>query len=207
MLVSVATAVAAAAAVAVAAAVAAAAVAVAAATIAAAAVTVAAAAVAVAAAAAAAVVAAAAAVAAVAAVVAAAALAALAAVAVVAPAVLAALDTSTAAKTSAAWLARRTPRPQALPSPTGLCAGPPAGRPPDGVRTTQLLGTRAGGLRCDAQAGPCQACSRRSSCALATGLLLVLRARMPAPPPAFGEDGGRAARQWRRYTSICGQRR
>jgi len=61
-----------------------------------------------------------------------AAVAAVAAVAVVAPAVLA----SSASQTSAAWLARRTPGPQALPSPTGLCAGPPAGRPPDGVRTT-----------------------------------------------------------------------
>jgi hypothetical protein len=111
---------------------------------------------------------------------------------VVALAVLAALAASTASQTSAAWLARRTPRPQALPSPTGLCAGPPAGRPPDGVRTTQLLVTRAGGLRCDAQAGPCQACSRRSSCALTTGLLLVLRAGVPAPSKAFGEDGVRA---------------
>ena len=115
--------------------------------------------------------------------------AAVAAVAVVAPAVLAALAARTASQTSAAWLARRTPGPQAVPSPTGLCAGAPAGRPPDGVCTTQLLGTRVGGLRCDAQAGPCQACSRRSSCVLATGLLHVLRVRVPAPPPAFGEDG------------------
>jgi hypothetical protein len=112
-------------------------------------------------------------------------IAAVAAVAVV----LAALAARTASQTSAAWLARRTPGPQAVPSPTGLCAGAPAGRPPDGVCTTQLLGTRVGGLRCDAQAGPCQASSRRSSCALATGLLLVLRVRVPAPPPAFGEDG------------------
>ena len=106
---------------------------------------------------------------------------------VVALAILAAAGTTS--QTSAAWLARRTPRPQALPPPTGLCAGAPAGRPPDGVCTTQLLGTRVGGLRCDAQAGPCQACSRRSSCALATGVLLVLRAGVPAPPEAFGEDG------------------
>ena len=113
---------------------------------------------------------------------------------VVALAVLAALGASTASQTSAAWLARRTPRPQALPSPAGLCARPPAGRPPDGVRTTQLLGTRAGGLRCDAHASPYKACSRRSSCALATGVLPILRARVPAPPEAFGEDGGRATR-------------
>ena len=106
----------------------------------------------------------------------------------------AARTASTASQTSAAWLARRAPGPQALPSPTGLCAGAPAGRPPDGVRATQLLGTRAGGLPCDAEAGPCEACKRRSSCALATYVHLVLRAGVPATPPAFGEDGERAAR-------------
>ena len=104
--------------------------------------------------------------------------------------VLFAVFSRTASKTSAAWLARRTPRAQALPSPTGLRAGAPAGRQPDGVRTAQLLGARAGGMRCDAHAGPHQACSRRSSCALATGVLLVLRARVPAPPEAFGKDWG-----------------
>ena len=104
-----------------------------------------------------------------------------------------ALAASTASQTSAAWLARRAPGPQALPSPTGLCAGAPAERPPDGVRTTQLLGTRAGGLPCDAEAGPCEACRRRSSCALATYVHLVLRAGVPAPSKAFVEDGARAA--------------
>ena len=108
----------------------------------------------------------------------------------VAPAILAALAASTATQTSAAWLACRTPGPQALPSPKGLCAGAPAGRPTDSARTTKLLGARAGGLRCDAQAGPYQACTRRSSCALATGLLLILRAGVPAPPQGFAEDGG-----------------
>ena len=103
---------------------------------------------------------------------------------------LAALAASTASQTSAAWLACRTPGPQALPSPKGLCAGAPAGRPTDSARTTKLLGARAGGLRCDAQAGPYQACTRRSSCALATGLLLILRAGVPAPPQGFAEDGG-----------------
>ena len=93
-------------------------------------------------------------------------------------------------------MAHRTPRPQALSSPTGLFAGAPAGRSADGVRTTQLLGTRAGWLRCDAaHAGPCQASTRSSSCALAAGMLVVLRAGVPAPPQAVGEDGERAAGQ------------
>ena len=108
--------------------------------------------------------------------------AAVAAADVVAPAVLAALSARTDSQTSASWLARRTPGPQALPSPTGLCAGAPAGRPPDSVRTSELLCIRAGGLHCNTHAGPCQACSRPSSCALAAGLHLVLRAGMPAPP-------------------------
>ena len=109
--------------------------------------------------------------------------------------VLAELAASSASQTSAAWLVRRAPGPQTLPSPTGLCAGAPAGRPSNCVRTTQLLGTRAGGLRCDAEAGPRETCIRRSSCALTTYLLRVLRAGVPAPPHAFGEDGGeRAAR-------------
>ena len=116
-------------------------------------------------------------------------------VAAIALTVLAALAASSASQTSAAWLARRAPGPQTLPSPTGLCAGAPAGRPSNCVRTTQLLGTRAGGLRCDAEAGPRETCIRRSSCALTTYLLRVLRAGVPAPPHAFGEDGGeRAAR-------------
>ena len=115
-------------------------------------------------------------------------------VAAIALTLLAALAASPASQTSAAWLARRAPGPQTVPSPTGLCAAAPAGRPPNSVRTTQLLGTRAGGLRCDSQAGPCQACIRRSSCALTTYLLRVLRAGVPAPPQAFGEDGERAAR-------------
>jgi hypothetical protein len=115
-------------------------------------------------------------------------------VAAIALTLLAALAARSASQTSAAWLARRAPGPQTVPSPTGLCAGAPAGWPPNSVRTTQLLGTRAGGLPCDAEAGPCQACSRHSSCALTTGLLLVLRAGVPAPSKAFGEDGERAAR-------------
>jgi len=87
-------------------------------------------------------------------------------------------------------LARRTRRPQALSSSTGLCAGAPAGRSADGVCTTQLLGTRAGWLRCDAaQAGPCQASTRSSSCALAAGVHVVLRAGVPALPQAISEDG------------------
>ena len=104
--------------------------------------------------------------------------------------VLAELAASSASQTSAAWLVRRAPGPQTLPSPTGLCAGAPAGWLPNCVRTTQLLSTRAGGLRCDAKAGPREACIRRSSCDLTPYLLLVLRARVPAPPEAFGEDGG-----------------
>ena len=93
-------------------------------------------------------------------------------------------------------LAHRPPRPQALPSPTGLCAGAPAGRSADSVRTTQLLGTSAGRLRCDAaQAGPSQACTRSSGCSLAAGMLVVLRAGVPALPQAVGEDGERAAGQ------------
>ena len=93
-------------------------------------------------------------------------------------------------------LARRAPRPQALPSPTGLCAGFPAGRSADSVRTTELLGTRAGRLHCDAaQAGPSQACTRSSGCSPAAGMLVVLRAGVPALPQAVGEDGERAAGQ------------
>ena len=115
-------------------------------------------------------------------------------VAAIALTLLAALAASSASQTSAAWLARRAPGPQTLPSPTGLCAGAPAGRPSNCVRTTQLLGTRAGGLRCDAEAGPRETCIRRSSCALTTYLLRVLRAGVPAPPQAFGEDRERAAR-------------
>ena len=93
-------------------------------------------------------------------------------------------------------MAHRTPRPQALSSPTGLFAGAPAGRSADGVRTTQLLGTRAGWLRCDAaHAGPCQACTRSSSCALAAGMLVVFRAGVPASLQAVGEGGERAARE------------
>ena len=93
-------------------------------------------------------------------------------------------------------MAHRTPRPQALSSPTGLFAGAPAGRSADGVRTTQLLGTRAGWLRCDAaHAGPCKACTRSSSCALAAGMLVVFRAGVPASLQAVGEGGERAARE------------
>ena len=41
-----------------------------------------------------------------------------------------------AAQTGSAWLGSRgNPRSSAVPSPPGLCAGPPAGRPPDGVCT------------------------------------------------------------------------
>ena len=100
------------------------------------------------------------------------------------------LFTGTKVNGAALRLARRTRRPQALSSSTGLCAGAPAGRSADGVCTTQLLGTRAGWLRCHAaQAGPCQASTRSSSCALAAGVHVVLRAGVPALPQAVSEDG------------------
>ena len=80
---------------------------------------------------------------------------------------------SAAAQTGSAWLDDRgTPRSPAVPSAPGLCAGPPAGRPPDGVRTAQLLGTRASGLRRRAQACSSEARARSSSGALAASVLL-----------------------------------
>ena len=101
-----------------------------------------------------------------------------------------------AAQTGSAWLGSRgTPRSTAVPSPPGLCAGPPAGRPPDGVRTAQLLGTRASGLRRRAQACSSEARARSQSCALAASVLLEQRDRMPAPAQACGEDGERATGQ------------
>jgi hypothetical protein len=99
------------------------------------------------------------------------------------------------AQTGSAWLGvRGTERDcsPAVPSPAGLCARPPAWRPPDGVRTAQLLGTRASGLRRHAQARPGEARTRSQSCALAAGVPLEQRDRMPAPAQANGEDGRRA---------------
>jgi hypothetical protein len=66
-----------------------------------------------------------------------------------------------------AWLDARGTRSSAVPTPAGLCARPPAGRPPDVVRTAQLLGTRASGLRRRAQACSSEARARSQSCALA----------------------------------------
>jgi hypothetical protein len=78
------------------------------------------------------------------------------------------------AQTSAAWLGfRGTPRSPTVPSPPGLCAGPPAGRPPDGVHTAQLLGTGASGLRRHAQARPREARTGRPSGAPAASVLLL----------------------------------
>jgi hypothetical protein len=80
---------------------------------------------------------------------------------------------STAAQTGSAWLGSRgNPRSPAVPSPPGLCAGPPAGRPPDGVRTAQLLGTGASGLRRHAQACSSKARTGSPSGALAASVLL-----------------------------------
>ena len=83
----------------------------------------------------------------------------------------------------------------AFPSLAGLCARPPARRPPDGVRTAQLLGTRASGLCRHAQAGPREARTRSQSCALAAGVLLEQRDRMPSPAQTSGKDGERATGQ------------
>ena len=79
-----------------------------------------------------------------------------------------------AAQTDSAWLGfRGTPRSPAVPSPPGLCAGPPAGRPPDGVSTAQLLGTGASGLCRHAQARACEARTGSPSGALAASVLLL----------------------------------
>jgi hypothetical protein len=103
---------------------------------------------------------------------------------------------SAAAQTSSAWLGfRGTPRSPAVPSPAGLCARPPAGRPPDSVRTAQLLGTGASGLRRRSQACSSEARARSQSCVLAASVLLEQRDRMPAPAQACGEDGERATGQ------------
>ena len=102
------------------------------------------------------------------------------------------------AQTGSAWLgARGTERncSPAVPSAAGLCARPPAWRPPDGVRTAQLLGTRASGLRRHAQACSSKARTRSQSCTPAAGVLFEQRDRMPAPAQANGKDWRRATGQ------------
>ncbi len=79
-----------------------------------------------------------------------------------------------AAQAGSAWLGfRGNPRSPAVPSPPGLCAGTPAGRPPDGVCTAQLLDTRASGLHRHAQARACEARTGSPSGALAASVLLL----------------------------------